>query len=942
MLRIQILNTPRVTSGDTPVKFPYRKAEALFYYLALMKQTNRNHLAALLWWDESEETARKNLRQTLYVLKKTFDFQVIESTDRSNLLFNPEVPCVLDIDEWLNNPETLTQPGAVRVFSGFFVKDAPLFNEWLGEKSAELEQSILQSLEKAFHLAYRQEEWALCEKLAKAMVATDEYHEAAYRFLIDVYGLQKKIYKMQQTFEKFRRLLLRELGVEPSEELRRVFNSHMNQKKDEISGEDFFFGRDRELDLFDTLQKKHAENSLKTVILVSGASGEGKTTLIHRMLSRLDAPVIETHCYEAERHQAYRPLRSLFKGLLDTSGNRSLKPAHLQVLNTYFPGIQHQPIPPSGLSPDLSRENLDLVLLEILEALLDNRTWWFAVDDAQWLDPFSLSFISTLIHYGPGSLGILIGSRTPAEALFKDSSRQAYFHHFPLKPLDFAQMQHFVRAHPHGVTLTAQEQIQLYEASKGNLFLVNSGILVKSTHPDITIEKAVYHELLKSRLQGLEDLDKNILEGLSLFFDYPDIYRLCELLAIDLMDFFNRIEVLKRLKLLKEQIIQNELKLTFSHHLIRDEIYNQMSLGKKKILHLKIARLIEEKLRNESRDRFYYPQLIYHFERSLEPERALKFKILNLDIFFNYTHELYPVLKDGILEDLPGPFPSQDIPQMLTALEKELDATSSLAGGEDPRLLKILLNHMKGRFLIKEGHYREGNQCILAMLKSAKDLESPDYFILGCRQMIYSGIQNHDLDMMDRYINLGIQKAREAAYPYDEAIFKRLRGLYCFLSNDHIQAQENLKDSLATLKTYPDRKYDLHQAAALNYLGEIERSRGDLEGALKWYNEALSLYSELNTTRGMAPILTNKALVYFQTDEFTAAASTIDQAMTIFEKSRTVWKKATALALKSHLEDKLQGKSFTAAGYSEILELASKIGNPEEIAFVKSLDPGKA
>src|SRR2546423_15680704 len=60
----------RLASGPE-VEIPRKKAEALLAYLARYsgQRFRRDKLAAFLWGDFSEEQARRNLRQTLFVLR---------------------------------------------------------------------------------------------------------------------------------------------------------------------------------------------------------------------------------------------------------------------------------------------------------------------------------------------------------------------------------------------------------------------------------------------------------------------------------------------------------------------------------------------------------------------------------------------------------------------------------------------------------------------------------------------------------------------------------------------------------------------------------------------------------------------------------------------------------------------------------------------------------
>jgi len=65
----------RVTTPHGGVKLPTEKASALLAYLALQPNQphRRERLATLFWGAWDDEAARKQLRQALYLLKKTLD-----------------------------------------------------------------------------------------------------------------------------------------------------------------------------------------------------------------------------------------------------------------------------------------------------------------------------------------------------------------------------------------------------------------------------------------------------------------------------------------------------------------------------------------------------------------------------------------------------------------------------------------------------------------------------------------------------------------------------------------------------------------------------------------------------------------------------------------------------------------------------------------------------
>ena len=59
VIRIKMFNIPSVYINDERLIFPFKKVEALFYYLLENKQATREELVALLWPEEREDIAKK-------------------------------------------------------------------------------------------------------------------------------------------------------------------------------------------------------------------------------------------------------------------------------------------------------------------------------------------------------------------------------------------------------------------------------------------------------------------------------------------------------------------------------------------------------------------------------------------------------------------------------------------------------------------------------------------------------------------------------------------------------------------------------------------------------------------------------------------------------------------------------------------------------------------
>jgi len=106
MIEILVLQNPKVLVNKQEMMFPYKKVEALLYYMAVEKSATRDQIATLLWEDCDESSARKNLRHALYTIRKVFGEELITSPTRQNLELNQELEIESDYDRFLEENET--------------------------------------------------------------------------------------------------------------------------------------------------------------------------------------------------------------------------------------------------------------------------------------------------------------------------------------------------------------------------------------------------------------------------------------------------------------------------------------------------------------------------------------------------------------------------------------------------------------------------------------------------------------------------------------------------------------------------------------------------------------------------------------------------------------------------------------------------------------------
>ncbi|MTK11654.1 MAG: serine/threonine protein kinase, partial [Clostridiaceae bacterium] len=116
-IHVRLLGCFIVTLNGKNVSFPYSKVQALFCYLVVKKQATREELSGLLWPDMEENVARKNLRNAIYKLKKSFgDEEILSFSNKSIITLNPNINIETDVDTFVTNKDEID------IYIGKFLK----------------------------------------------------------------------------------------------------------------------------------------------------------------------------------------------------------------------------------------------------------------------------------------------------------------------------------------------------------------------------------------------------------------------------------------------------------------------------------------------------------------------------------------------------------------------------------------------------------------------------------------------------------------------------------------------------------------------------------------------------------------------------------------------------------------------------------------------------
>ncbi|MGE5263480.1 MAG: tetratricopeptide repeat protein, partial [Acidobacteriota bacterium] len=327
---LNVLGPLQITLAGAPVAmFQSDKARALLLYLVV--ESNRPHrreeLTGLLWPDVPEQTARHNLRQTLFNVRQAIHDQKANPpyllVTREEIQFNAESDHALDVATFAAllaaceahphpDPETCVECAArrqqaVELYRGrflqqFFLEDSAAFEEWALLRREALHERALEALARLARHYEQRADYEAARRCAQRELELDPWREEAHRQVMRALaaGGQRSAALVQ--YETCRRVLADELGIEPSAETRTLFERirsgdlKLDIGKSEMSpmsnvhpptsnlpaASTPFVGRERELQ---DLGQLLADPQCRLLTLV-GPGGMGKTRLALELASQ--------------------------------------------------------------------------------------------------------------------------------------------------------------------------------------------------------------------------------------------------------------------------------------------------------------------------------------------------------------------------------------------------------------------------------------------------------------------------------------------------------------------------------------------------------------------------------------------------------------------------------------------------------------------------------
>ncbi|WP_426565166.1 ATP-binding protein [Angustibacter sp. McL0619] len=428
MLRVWLCGRVGVELDGQALELPTsERARALLGWLALHPGAHpRSQVAAQLWPDVPEASARASLRTAVWSLRKSWgpwtDDVLVGS--RTTIGLRPQ-------DLWLDAAATLDEDGDPP--SGDLLPGVD--DEWARVAREEHRDAVLALAQRRMAAAEELEDWSQALRWARQRCALAPLDESAHRDLLRLLDLAGERPAAVLAGREFSDRLRRELGVLPSPATRAV--QSQVAAASHTSPTPTLFGRAGELAAASAVWSAAADGRGQVLVL-GGEAGIGKSSVVAELARRVGAKgAAVALCAGSDvggqtPFAAWLELARSLVGVVDAPPATASWPADLNRLSRELGGRLGHREPPAALAaPEIERLRIFEAVLRLVEWSCARRPLLIALDDAHRADLASLS-LTTHVGRRIARLPVLLlltrrdrPARPELDALLADLSGRA-------------------------------------------------------------------------------------------------------------------------------------------------------------------------------------------------------------------------------------------------------------------------------------------------------------------------------------------------------------------------------------------------------------------------------------------------------------------------------------------------------------------------------------
>ncbi len=652
-MKVYLLGGVEVAGADPGQVTASSRALSLLGYLVSRPEVPqpRSHLAGVLWPDSEGAQARTNLRRELHHLRALLDHTPCLEVDQRALTWHRGPGCRVDVQDFssaVRDTESAlaaqahdrVQQHAGRALAAYRGPFLPgCYDDWALEVREELQRACVDLCDRVATYWLEHGDPAAAVAFVRRRVLLEPFEEQGYRLLMRAQSGSGDRAGAMRTYHQCAERLERELGIGPSAETRAELDVALGGSQrarqptppaPEVapwSVSPGMVGRDDERARLRSVWDAAQDGS--RFLVVTGEAGVGKTRLVSDLaagVERQGAVVAGTRCFPATGSVPLAPVADWLRTAALRSATRRLDPVWRSEVARLIPdGEAAAADPEAGLRAKVDAwqrvrffEGLARAFLAVDAPLL------LTLDDLQWCDRATLSWLSFLLSFAPAAPLLVLATGRVAELSAGDvgdavaSLRGAgQVELLRLADLDAAAAARLASA-VLGRPIGHDELDMVMSATGGNPFYLAEALreLVATPGP---LSPAGLRGVLRTRLSALSGPVLEVAELASAVGRDFTLDVLIEASDLDAETVVRRVDDLWRQRILTE----SGRGYDFSHDLLREATYDLVSPPRRWLLHRRLAQSLE--LVHADRPDDVAAQLAEQHDRSGRPERALPY-----------------------------------------------------------------------------------------------------------------------------------------------------------------------------------------------------------------------------------------------------------------------------------------------------------------------------
>ena len=950
-LKIKLFGNPAVTQGGIHVAFPMKKTEGLFYYLLLNGESTRGQLAPLFWGERDEISADKNLRNSIYMLRKLFSKNAVQGAgSRVKIADDMRAATDLHLMKTLESPRTAgLELYTQELLSGFEILDSEPFTLWLRDTRQAMRVRVLEHLKSRIKNCYDDRNKQELYRSLVLLTSLDLTDEGYFLELMDLYVRDKKIPQAIELFRTYEKRLNEELNLEPGERMLRFYGDLTEKKKNHSPSspkDELFLGRAEEADLVWSFTHTPAPDRA-SCIHVRGEPGVGKSSFIRHVAQALPLPaasIVDVQALKTEVMYLLTPWNEIVRRLhrrydLESVG---LDDISLSLLAAAFPGIleRHPATSTLELSSLFKERNpvaLGHILASLFRRLHQRGDLILLLDDIQWFDEMSLHLLVAFLAAVDFPLVVFMSSceteGQKTRGSFQELQRKGDLRLLEIELLPFSRSGTvaFFASFFNGTAFTDADIDKIYRATSGLPFLLQEvahalsqdASLCQKDLQAIDLQNQV-DSIIAWRYRDIAKEELQLLEAVSICASDSHFDTMCAFLKIDSLALSNLAAGMVHKGILEEAEEDGEPCLRFRHGYLKDFFYKNIPHIKRREMHRALSVLLE-KIYDPER---WYPSLSfalpYHLNRASLPERELTFRIDEMRVHLMLYQEFFPTLEDKSLRCSVIPLRGrEEVEKRLRDMNELLEEILQRGCRFKNLKLKAGLLELEGGYKISQGKYPEGLEALRCALELAEEEGFQEIFLSCLKHLCSYGALIEDFQVIRENASALLAAAVQHGHEPYKGLALRLQGLGLQIEGKYEEAKNAFNKSAEVFERLKNKghNFTLAALAAQNSIGTLYHSRGCCGQALAIFEECADICEKKNIFWGISLFHSNAANVAFDMNRRDLMRRHAARSVELFERGTGGRSGSVAYSLKAieDFENARYGEALTALRRSESL-----------------------